>query len=105
MVSKDHTEHRRETEAAYPISPKVSGYHSRYNDRPDWEKEEVPRMLKLEEFVLLQVGGVCRAGMQVGDENHPSKVVPPESTVSIVRVFVGVGVSMVGTVGTRPKEG
>jgi len=42
--------------------------------------------------------------MKRGGEQHPTNVGPQESSVSIVRILVGVDVSMVGTVGSRPPE-
>ena len=61
-------------------------------------------MLPLDERVLAEIGGVGLAGVELRFEDHPADVGPEEPAFGVVRVEVGVGVSMVGAMGAGPPE-
>ena len=53
-------------------------------------------------LVLAQITNVGNAGFTTGLENHPTEMGEPEALVGVVRVQVGVGVTVVGTVTPGP---
>lgn len=59
-------------------------------------------MLPPHNLIFAQVADVCNTGLTPRFDQHPTDVGVPESLVGIVRVQVGVGVPVVGTVTPGP---
>ncbi len=97
--------HRRKTDTANPVTPEI-GRDDRWKDEaPERKDVEVQLVLKLQEFVFLEIRGVGRSGMHVGNEDHPAEMIPPEASVGVVWIEVRVCVAMMGAMRTSPPVG
>lgn len=98
-------EHGRVADAACPVTPEVSCYCRWHDVGQEGEELEVVTVLEHDELVLLEVGDVCGAGLDVSPEEDPAGVRPPEAFFSGVGVEVRVGVAVVGAMLASPPEG
>ncbi len=105
MMSHRKPKHRREAETTDPVTPEISGDDGRKDETPERENVEVQLVLKLEELVLFQIRGIGCPRMHIGNEDHPAQMIPPEASVSVVWIEVGVCVAMMGTMRASPPIG
>lgn len=84
------------------IPPAVMCDRSRDDERRGDNEREVPAVLPHDDLVLLEVADVRNTGLAAGFEQHPANVGEPETAMSVVRIEVGVRVSMVRTMAARP---
>lgn len=59
-------------------------------------------MLPSNNLVLAQVADISNTGSTSRLEDHPTDMSPPETVMSIIRIKVGIGVTMVSAMATGP---
>jgi hypothetical protein len=89
-------------ETTLEVSPKEAGNEGRDDVAHEDQEPDVVVVLPADDPVLAEVADVGDTRLATGLDEHPTHVRPPETLVSRVRVKVGVGVAVVGTVTTRP---
>lgn len=102
MVYKAETEYTRVHEPSLPVTPAKAGDKSREEEAHEEYERNVVLVLPPDDRVLGKVGYISNTRLAAGLDKHPTDVRIPEPTVSVVRVEVGVGVTVVGAVTTRP---
>jgi len=103
-MSNRHSECHCVAKTAEPIIEVIAWDDDRQNDSQHNGDGEEMTVLELKEFVLLQIGDIGRTGMEGGGEEHPANVGPQEPSVSVVRILVGIDVSVVRAMGPCPPE-
>ena len=102
VVHKAQSSGTGEEESSPPVSPSESGNESREGESHEEEQGEVVLVLPLDDLVSGQVGDIGDTDLSSRLDDHPSDVGPPETLVGRVRVELGVGVSVVGSVSSGP---
>ena len=88
--------------ATLPVTPSKASHESRNHKSHHDQKTKIPLVLPPDYRTLAKVGNVSKTGLATGFNNHPADVGPEQTMVGAVRVELGVGVTMVGTVTTGP---
>jgi len=88
--------------AALPVAPKQTRDGGRDTESKGQKQGNIPAVLPPHNLVLAQIADVGDAGLTTWFEEHPTDVGKPEALVSVVRVQVGVSVTVVGTVAPGP---
>lgn len=102
VVDKDESSSTGKEETTSPVSPSETGDHGREDETHEQEESEVVFVLPFDNSVSGQVRDIGDSNLSSWLNDHPSDVCPPETLVSRVRVELGVGVSVVGSVTSRP---
>ena len=84
------------------VTPAEVADEGRENETACEDEGAVPPVLPPNDLVPAQVTNVGDTGLAAGLDEHPANVGPPEALVRVVRVEVGVGVTVVGTVAAGP---
>lgn len=102
VVDKAKTSSSGVEETTLPVTPaKSSNKHGEQQAAPN-DEVNVPPVLPPDDRVLAQVTDIGNAHLDTWLEDHPADVRPPEALMRVVGVEVGVGVTVVSTVPTRP---
>jgi len=102
VVNKDQSSSTREEESTSPITPHQSCDGGGEDHAHSDQEHEVVLVLPSDDLVLGQIRDVGDTDLASRLDNHPSDVCPPETLVSRVGVELGVGVSVVCSVTSRP---
>ena len=102
VVNETESSGTCEEESSPPVSPSKSGNQRWEGETHEQEQREVIVVLPLDDLVSRQVGNVGDSNLSSGLDDHPSDVGPPETFMGRVRVELGVGVSVVSSVSSRP---
>ena len=84
------------------VVPKVPRNDGRDGERGKEDEVNIPLVLPANDRVLAEVANVGNTRLSAGLHQHPADVGVEETLMGVVRVEVGVGVTMVCTVATRP---
>lgn len=101
-MDKDQTKGSSEEITASPVTPEQAGNDSGNNEAEGQKESGVPAVLPLDDIVLAEITDIGDSGLSARLEQHPADMREPETVVGIVRVQLGVGVSVMGAVATRP---
>jgi hypothetical protein len=85
-----------------PVTPTKASNDSRDDETHGEDKVDVVFVLPPHDLVLAQIADVRNTGFAARFQEHPADVRVPKSLMSVVRVEVGIGVSVVSAVATRP---
>lgn len=102
VMDKQQASGTGKEESAAPVAPSETGDSRGEDEAHKDEQREVVLVLPSNNLVARQVGHVGDANLGPRLDEHPSDVGPPEAVVCAVRVQVGVGVSVVGSVTAGP---
>ena len=89
-------------ESTLPVTPAESGDRSGEQEAHDEDELDIPPVLPADDRVLAQVADIGHTRLVTGLQDHPANVGEPETLVRVVRVKVGVGVTMVRAVAAAP---
>ena len=89
-------------ETTEEVTPEKTRDDRGNNEAHGDNERNVPSVLPSDNRVLGQVAHVGNTRPNAGLDEHPANVRPEETTVSIVRVQLRVGVPMVSTVASAP---
>lgn len=89
-------------ETASPVTPTETRDGHRKEESHADNELQVPAVLPPDNLVLAQVTDVSDTRLATRLNDHPANVRPPETQMRVVRVELGVGVSVVRTVTTGP---
>jgi len=84
------------------IVPEQPGDDSRDDEGGNEDHGDVPLVLPPHDGALAQVADVCDTRLAAGLHEHPAHMRIPETLVGIIWVEVGVGITMVCPVSSRP---
>lgn len=101
-MNKDQSNDTRVNKSTEGISPSEVGDCSWQQETHDEDQREVVLVLPLYDRVVSQITNIGNTRLATGLDEHPTEVSVPETFVSIVRIKVGVGVTMVSTVTSGP---
>lgn len=102
MMNKDEAEDGGVDVAAAGVAPAEPGDDGGDDKAHEEEELDVVPVLPADDGALAEVGDVCDAGLAAGLDEHPADVGVVEALVGVVRVELGVGVAVVGTVAAGP---
>lgn len=102
MMNEAQSEHASVNEAAFGVAPAKVGDEGGDGKGGDENQLDVPFVLPLDDRVASQVADVGDTGPSAGLDKHPANVGVEEALVGVVGVELGVGVTMVSSVATRP---
>lgn len=102
MVNETKASGTREEEPTLPITPEQPGNKSWENETHADNEPDIPAVLPADNRVLAQVTNVGNTGLVARLEQHPTDMREPEALVSVIRVEVGIRITVVGTVTTAP---
>lgn len=102
MVNENESSGTGKEESTSPVSPSESSNHGRESETHKQEKGKIVLVLPFDNSVPGQIRDIRYSNLSSGFNNHPSDVCPPEALVSRVRVELGVGISVVCSVTSRP---
>lgn len=102
MVNKDQTQKRRVVPAAPVVTPKETGNNSGKDESDEENEFDVPSVLEADDRVLVQIANIGDTGLATRLEKHPTDMRPDEAVVSVVRVKVRIGITMMSAVPSRP---
>ena len=80
-----------------PITPAETRDSGRDDDGHGEEAPQIVLVLPANEGVVVKVGAVGNTWFTARMEDHPANVGPKETVMSTIRVQVGIGITMVGT--------
>ena len=87
---------------AFGVTPTEPRNYGRNNKRHQQDELQVVLVLPPDNFALGEIADVRNTGLAAGFNNHPTDMGPEKAAVCIVRVQVGIGVTVVRTMATRP---
>ena len=102
MVNEAEPTGTRKEESTLPITPAQPSNDSGEYEAHAKDKPDIPTMLPSDDRALAQVTDVGNTGLVAGFEKHPANMREPEALVGVVRIEVGVRVTMVGAVTAAP---
>jgi hypothetical protein len=88
--------------ATFPVTPAQASDDGRQDEAKHEDQVDVVLVLPPDDLVLAKIADVRNTGLATGLDEHPADMRVPETLVGVVRVEVGVGVTMVSAVTTRP---
>jgi hypothetical protein len=100
-MDKDQSSSTGKEESTSVITPSKPSNQSWYNEAHD-EQREVVLVLPSNDLVSSQVRNICNSDLSSWLDDHPPNVCPPETFVGGVWVQLGVGISVVRSVSSRP---
>lgn len=105
LLDEEDAEDATVDEAPKPVTPTDTTDEHGENKAHEENNLEVVAMLPDNDWIFVQVGNVCAADtLGILLHQHPSEVGIEETLADRVRVFVGIGVSMVSTMVTSPPS-
>lgn len=102
MVNKDQTTSASIHETALEVAPSKARDKSRRNERHDQEHLHIPAVLELNDGITRQIAHISNTRFPAGLEHHPADMRPEQAVLRSVRIQVGICVTMMGTMATRP---
>lgn len=102
VVHEDQSSCASKEEPSSPVTPTETGDSSREDHAHSDKEKEVVLVLPSNDLVPGQIRNVGNTDLASRFDNHPTDMRPPETLVSRVRVELGVGISVVSSVSTRP---
>lgn len=90
--------------AAFPVTPKQPANHSWNDERHHQHDIQVIAVLPLCDVVLPEIANICSTGFPTRLENDPPDVREQQPFVRVVRIEIGVGIAMVGTMTSGPPS-
>ena len=102
MVNKHQSSGTGEKESSSPISPSESGDGHREEESHGDDEREIPLVLPDDDLVLGEIRNIGDSGFSSRLEDHPSDVRPEETLVRGVGIEIGVGVSVMRSMSSRP---
>ena len=85
-----------------PISPSEASHNCGEGVTDNWYDGEVPAMLPLHDFVLLQIANVSMSGLHTGLHKHPTDMSVEETALRVIGVKWGVGIAVMRSVSSSP---
>jgi len=102
VVDKQEPSGTGKEESALPVSPSEPSYKRGEDDTHEQKHRNVVLVLPPDDLVSGQVRDVGNSDLASRLDEHPSYMRPPETLVGRVRVELGVGVSVVCSMASRP---
>lgn len=101
-MDEAESENARIYEASSGVVPQEFGDHGWNDEARDEDKLNVVFVLPFDDLALAQVTNISDARFPAWLQQHPTDMRIPETLVGVVRVEVGIGVTMVCAVTPRP---
>lgn len=102
MVNEHQSSGTGKKESSSPVSPSESSDGHREEESHGDDEREIPLVLPDDDLVLGQIGDVGDSRLSSRLEDHPSNVRPEQSLVRGVGVEIGIGVSVMRSMSSRP---
>jgi len=102
VVNKDETRSSSIEVTSTPITPEDTWDAGWNDDRHGEQEPKVVLVLPAYKRVVGEVGTIGDTWFTTRMDDHPADMRPQETVMGAVRVQVGVGVTMVGTMTSRP---
>src|SRR6267154_510324 len=85
-----------------PITPEQTRDNSGNTKTHEEDERDIPTVLPPDHFVLAKVRDVCYPGFTPWLHDHPANVGPQETAMGIVGIKIGIRITVVRAVSTRP---
>lgn len=102
MVNEDKSDCASIKVTAFPVAPQETANNCGDNECHDEHDIKIVSVLPFCNAVLPEIADVCRPRFSTGLEHNPANVGEQQALVCIVRVKIGVGIPMVGTMPSGP---
>ena len=105
LLDEEDSENTSVDESAHPISPSKTSDEAREDHAHEDDGLDVVAMLPDNDWVIIQIGDISTANsLRVLLHDHPANVRVEETLSNGVGIFVGVGISVMGSVISRPPS-
>lgn len=103
LLDEEYTEDTSVDKSTDPVTPSETS-NKRWEDQPHEDNNpEIMLVLPNNNRILVQVGDVCSTdSFRVLLQNHPSQMRVHKTLADTIRVFIGIGITMVSPVIPRP---